>query len=290
MSIQKKVIRILLADGNPDGIRIVEVPTETLMITMFPRTQIKQFFDRDEAKKAGIYILFETMDMSSKPKIYIGKTENLYSRMTSHDRDKEWWNQALVLTSTNGFLTSTQIAYLESKLIEAAKKAKRAQLEQNDQQLLSIPEAEEAQIEIFLEQFILVLKALFINIFEPLALTELEKEDMQNELAFKFSGLGLNASMKIVSNKFVVLKDSEARIEETGTCPNKTKILRQQLIENGLLIANNGKYVFTDDVPFDSISSSASVVSGSSVNGNDIWVQGHQSYDQIEQQSLLTLL
>lgn len=163
-------------------------------------------------------------------------------------------------------------------------------MEQNDQQLLSIPEAEEAQIEIFLEQFILVLKALFINIFEPLALTELEKEDMQNELAFKFSGLGLNASMKIVSNKFVVLKDSEARIEETGTCPNKTKILRQQLIENGLLIANNGKYVFTDDVPFDSISSSASVVSGSSVNGNDIWVQGHQSYDQIEQQSLLTLL
>ena len=80
MSIQKKVIRILLADGNPDGIRIVEVPTETLMITMFPRTQIKQFFDRDEAKKAGIYILFETMDISSKPKIYIGKTENLMNQ------------------------------------------------------------------------------------------------------------------------------------------------------------------------------------------------------------------
>lgn len=57
IDLQGRLIRLFLVDGNPNGLRTLEMSNMTIYTTIFPRTKLKDFLKRDEAKKPGTYIL-----------------------------------------------------------------------------------------------------------------------------------------------------------------------------------------------------------------------------------------
>ena len=77
-----KLIRLFLVDGNPKGLRTVELSNMTIYTTIFPRTKLKEFLQREESQKAGCYILLgDELENSSEFEAYIGEGENVGNRL-----------------------------------------------------------------------------------------------------------------------------------------------------------------------------------------------------------------
>ena len=48
---QGSVIRIFLKDGNPDGLRTIELTLSTVLATIFPRPSLEKFLGGKSAQK-----------------------------------------------------------------------------------------------------------------------------------------------------------------------------------------------------------------------------------------------
>ncbi len=112
-----KLIRLYLTDGQPNGLRTVEISNMTIHGTIFPRTQLEQFMKRDTANKPGVYMLLgpDEHDLE-KTVLYIGQGDPVLPRLRDHARKKEFWTEAIVFSSKDDYLTKTQIKYLEAEI------------------------------------------------------------------------------------------------------------------------------------------------------------------------------
>jgi len=54
MIVSGKLIRLFLADGQPNGLRTIEISNMTIHGTIFPRPQLDKFMVRESAKKPGV--------------------------------------------------------------------------------------------------------------------------------------------------------------------------------------------------------------------------------------------
>ena len=102
----------------------------TIFTTIFPRTKLNDFIQRKEAKRAGCYILMGEDERTGETRLYIGEGEVVKERLRQHASgasQKEFWNEAIVFTSKDDYITKTQIQYLEAKLYELEMKKKQAE-------------------------------------------------------------------------------------------------------------------------------------------------------------------
>lgn len=86
---------------------------------------------------------------------------------------------------------------------------------------------------------------------------------------------GVTARGYLTPNGMVVLKDSQAVLEERASAQNYPTVLaqRNELIANDSLLAlGGGVYVFQNDVEFSSPSAAAAVIHGGSADGLMAWV------------------
>ena len=153
-----KSIRVYLADATVTGIRYAELVNWTGHAIACPRSRLSELPKWSEAKKPGVYFLFESRYSDSKPTAYIGESENVSERLTTHDRNKEFWNEAIIFTSKDENLTKTHIKYLESTLVTQSKQADRYLLENgNNPTESSLPRADRDAMEEFVENVRMVL-------------------------------------------------------------------------------------------------------------------------------------
>lgn len=76
-----KLIRLFLVDGNPNGLKTLEISNMTIFTTIFPRNKLQEFLRRGESKKAGCYILIgDDIDNPDEKRVYIGEGENVGER------------------------------------------------------------------------------------------------------------------------------------------------------------------------------------------------------------------
>jgi hypothetical protein len=76
---------------------------------------------RPEVKKTGAYLLIgPDPGDANQTMVYVGEGDNVGVRLSIHnkDTDKEFWEQACVITSKELNLTKAHARYLESKLIK----------------------------------------------------------------------------------------------------------------------------------------------------------------------------
>lgn len=108
-----RLIRLFLVDGKPNGLRTVEISNMTLHGTMFPRPRLEGFLSRDTARKPAVYLLIGP-DLSNpeETRLYVGEGDPVEPRIRDHARNKDFWTDAVVFTSKDGYLTKTQIKYL----------------------------------------------------------------------------------------------------------------------------------------------------------------------------------
>ncbi|RAV28907.1 GIY-YIG nuclease family protein [Sinomicrobium soli] len=268
-----KTIKIFLVDGHPNGRMTCELSNWTGKAFKIPRKKVKDSFDRPELENTGVYILFgKSEDPDEKDLAYIGEAEGIYKRLTQHLSAKDFWTEALVFVSKDENLNKAHIKYLESRLYEIALKVNRYSLNNgNIPPRPSIAESDEAEMEEFIENIKLLVNALGFKIFEELRPDNQSVEEQINNTFFIEAARGANARGQSTTEGFVVLKDSEIAKSVTKSFPKNWLRLRERLLEEGMVVFNNGKYIFKEDYLFTSPSAAAAIVMGRSANGLTEW-------------------
>ena len=66
-------LRIFVADGDPDGLRVVERSNWIGKALIFPRALLPKVKQRDELGQTGVYLLLGPRDDGEGVKLYIGE-------------------------------------------------------------------------------------------------------------------------------------------------------------------------------------------------------------------------
>lgn len=261
-------IRIFLADGSPDGIRIVEKSNWTGRAVVASRTQLPDALQRDELAKPGVYVLAGSSD-DGEPMLYIGEADVLSERLRNHASRKDFWTWFVAFTSTDENLNKAHVRYLESRLLARAKTANQWALDNTaapNEPPLS--EADRADAEWFLAEMLVIYPILGIDAFEIAAQEPAPRADAAH---FVLEQRGATGQGRETRDGFVVLAGSRARREEVASARSWLRDLRRQLIERGVLVADGNHLRFAQDYRFSSPSRAAAVLVGGSANGRKAW-------------------
>ncbi len=293
-----KSIRIYLADATVTGIRYAELVNWTGHALACPRNRLNELPKWPEAAKPGVYFLFESRFGDSKPIAYVGESENVSQRLTSHDRNKEFWNEVIIFTSKDENLTKAHIKYLESALVLLSKQADRYQLENgNTPPESSLPRADRDAMEEFVVNVRMVLGVLGYPILEPILQTKHSEELKQkygnesevlnplSELTFMVNNL--IAKGAATDEGFVLKKGSQLSKTNTDSIPGKLANIKDRLLKDGALKEDGNRLVATEDILLSSSSYAAAIVAGTSRSGPQSWkTASGKTMKQIEDASL----
>ena len=273
-------VNLFLVDGSASGMRLAEVGLSTIKCVVSPRASLSALGKRAESSKTGVYFLIgPDPDDPNRQRVYIGEGDSIIKRIKAHDKDdnKEFWTEAVLFISKDENLTKAHVRFLEARFLSLAREAKRVILDNGTapQDANRLPEAAEAEMEEFMLQAKLLLATLGYNIFQPQQLISrnIDAADQDPVPVFKYSGTGYAAIMDIDSENglFVVRENSTARLDEAGALSQTYKNLRQRLIDDEILVLDDGKYTFSQNYGFTAITAAAQVVSGQTVNGRVAW-------------------
>jgi len=173
-------IRIFLAEGTPSGLKFVEKSNWTGLGVVCPRPRFSAVKDRKEFARAGVYVLVGPSESSDVPIAYIGEADPIRARLEKHHSQTDFWSVAYFFTSKDTNLNKAHIEYLEHCLVALAKEAKRCKLENgNVPGKPSLSEADEADVECFLDEILLCFPVLGVTIL---------RNRKQNRPAFRSFG------------------------------------------------------------------------------------------------------
>lgn len=263
-------LRIFVADGDPDGLRIVERSNWVGKALMFPRALLPIVKQRSELNQTGVYLLLGPRVDGDGDMLYVGEGDPIRQRLETHHAQKDFWNRAVCLVAAPGVLNKAHVQFLESNLIRLAKAAKRLPLDNGKSESEpSLSEADRADMQVFLENMLGMLPVLGVHAFEQAAPAAAVATPV---LVCK--GKGVVATGFESSQGFVVKTGSQAVGQTVPSMQQHVRSmfdLRQELIANGVLAADADGYRFTQDYAFSAPSTAAAVVLGRSANGRIEW-------------------
>ena len=160
-------LRIFVADGDPDGLRLVERSNWVGKALMFPRALLPQVKQRPELSQTGVYLLLGPRDDGEGEMLYVGEGDPIRPRLESHYAQKDFWTRAVCFVATPGQLNKAHVQYLESNLVRLAKAAKRLPLDNaNHPAEPTLSEADQADMLVFLDNMLGMLPVLGVHAFE----------------------------------------------------------------------------------------------------------------------------
>lgn len=284
---ESATVRIFLVNGSPTSIRTAEISNWTGKAVAGPRSQIEAILKRPEADKPGVYFLAGINPDTGKDRVYIGEAEIIRARLKGH-LGKDFWKTVIFFVSKDENLTKAHIKYLEGKLIETTRTVGRSELENAQASGSHLPESDAADMNVFLNRMEQLLPILGQDFLKPV---------IKNDTKAKKSNLlfceikGLKATGRQTENGFVVLKGSEAVLEER---PSTLKYqyaanLRRTLRDDGVVETATDRLVFLADHEFSSPSAAAAVIHGGQANGLTAWKDGKGiSLKQKEEKEIVT--
>lgn len=266
-------IKIYLSDGSPSGLRHVEIANWSGQALACPRSRFSELKNWKESQRPGVYFLFEKHSTDEKNTVYIGESENVYKRLTEHDRKKDFWNEVIIFSSKDENLTKSHIKYLESRLTKLTLIADRYNIENgNTPTESSLPRADKDAMEEFIHNSRIILGTLGHKLLEVINSTteEVDTETLVGRVLY-FNVNGLNAQGKQSDEGFILIKGSEVSLETSTSIPGRINQLREKLILEKTLIESNGKLVVNKDLILSSSSYTAALVAGTSRSGPQSW-------------------
>jgi len=275
-------LEFYFVDGKPDGMLTAEVFNWTGHVLRIPRTRLADGLRRAMAAQTGIYLLLG--EDQNGPLAYIGEAEDMARRIGQHAREKDWWDMAVLVTTTGDALHKAHVKYLESRLIGTARGASVMRLENGNQPAgASLNEAATANMESFLDTLHMVLPAIRVDLFQTgrrivapraeQAPTRSTTSDAAPVFKLVVPRHGVEARAHLVGDEIVVLAGSRVRPEWVGDRTHMThyRILHDSLREKDIIRADGDAGVLTEDYAFSSPSAAVAVVSGRSANGRTSW-------------------
>ncbi|WBY03672.1 GIY-YIG nuclease family protein [Ramlibacter tataouinensis] len=260
-------IKLFLPHGDAKSLRTAEISNWSGKAIAAPRTELDELLSREELDKPGIYILLGTDPETNAPRAYIGEAEVLRERLKQH-KSKEFWIGAIAFVSKDENLTKAHVRHLESRLLSEATSVGRYALDQNQAGGSKLPESDREDMEVFLGRIRQLLPVLGSDILTPVVqqATSMSAPDL-----LFCTVKNAEAQGKRSPNGFVVYKGSTAVAEERPSAHQWVKNLRQQLLDEGTLVIENGLLRFVKDAEFSSPSSAAATIKGGNANGLTAW-------------------
>lgn len=153
-----KGIQLFFKDGNYSSLmKVTGSSWRGGIIYVVPRAEIGRMLELEEAKGFGVYVLL------SESRIYAGEASDLRNRIKQHDKSRNWWERAVLITTTDDSLDQADINYLETSIISIAKKQKRLKCENKQVgNRIKIDEMKKAGLDSFLYEALAIMKVLGI--------------------------------------------------------------------------------------------------------------------------------
>ncbi len=280
MTTRGKSINLFLMEGTASGRIKCTLANWTGVAYKIPRIELDKCKERDDLKQSGVYFLFGTSDQTGDNVAYIGQAgarkngEGILYRLQEHKRNpnKDYWTEAVVFTTSNNSFGPTEISYLENRFCNLATEAKRYLVKNgNDPTSGNVTEEKESELEEFIDYAKIVMGTFGHKLFDPLVAkaTALASEPMKTdeEPILYLKTAKANATGRITTEGFVVLKGCAVSATPTKSCPETILHLREQYSDR--INKNN---VLLEDTLFKSPSSAAGFVTYASANGLIMWV------------------
>lgn len=260
-------IRIFLADGTPDGLRIIEKSLWTGRGFDFARAEWTKVRSREDFSKPGVYVLTGPAD-DGTTLVYVGEADELRSRLNLHHGTVDFWTRAIAFVSKDENLNKAGVKYLESRLVALATEAKRATLKNgNVPNAPFMSEADRAEAEGFLEEMLPIYPLVGVSAFEVVQVADIDSASLRLHL----DRAGIIAYGRDTAEGFVVEAASAARGGETKGLHQYVRTLRSKLVADGVLVPSGSQLRFASDYVFGSPSTAAAVIVGSPANGRTEW-------------------
>ncbi|TYR81843.1 GIY-YIG nuclease family protein [Priestia megaterium] len=271
---QGRTIQIFLPFGSPRGIRIAEITNRTVQAIYIPRNQLEKAAQRVEVANVGVYFLFGRNEDDAMPQVYIGEAENCFQRLKQHNREKDFWEAAIVFVTNNNQnqFTKTDVKFLELLSFNEAQKIKRYKLKQTVPAASFVPEWRQVDLHDIFETMKILISTLGYPLFDEIRQTkETDNVEVQKDNIFYCKGKGVEAKGEYSEDGFVIFEESEMAVETSNKIHNYLITIRENLIQDQIVSLENETYVFKKDHPFNSPSQAAGIVLGRNSNGWMEW-------------------
>lgn len=263
-----KTIQMCIFDGNPNGRIMCELSNWNGRVYKISRNDLSEFSERADAEYTGVYFLLGK-DEENNDTVYVGEAEKMLVRLKQHLKDKNYWNDCVVVISKDNILNKAHVKFLENKFYNLAKDANRATvINSTVPTCSSISEFDEAMLLEFIENSRLLVNTLGYKVFDKIDVTELCQGKNMKDIFYIKAARGADASGMLVADGFIVLKNSKIANDITPSTQEYLIALREKLLSKGII---NKDYFFTADYLFSSPSLAAGVVMGRSANGRTEW-------------------
>ena len=172
MKAHSKTIKILLENGDLDGVIIIEDSLwNSGELYSAPREAVSDLLKTDACKQFGVYLLL------SKDKVYVGQSSDLAKRLSQHLIGKDWWESAVILTTKDDGLNHSDIDYLEYVLIEKAFALRK--LDCDNKKKGNPPKVDKFRkvvLEQYLDEALFLMQLIGIDVFTDLKSKKSKKE------------------------------------------------------------------------------------------------------------------
>lgn len=162
-------IRVFVPDGDPDGVKVVNLLNWTGVGVAFPRSAWPKVSARPEFGQAGVYILtgFDEGMEDELPTVYVGQGDEIRTRIDSHYVNKDFWDWGYGFVSSSNALNRAHITWLEYALLRKAREAERCHFDNSvNPKEPRLSESEHADTEGFLREMLRILPLLGVGVFE----------------------------------------------------------------------------------------------------------------------------
>ncbi len=290
-----RTIQLFLVDGTPNGLRKATIHGWTGLIFVATATTFAALTARPELDRTGVYILSgPDPDAVGGTRVYVGSANIVKERIKQSAVQRDFWETAIAVTTSDDDLSKGHVEYLEARLIELGHAANRASFANGsnpDSVRRRLPEADQANMEQFLANLKVILPVIGLDILKPqpravaLANTPIATRTIGDATFEIRHRSGVSAQAVEEDGEFVVLEGSHA-LKDTGYAMQSYANLKQNLVSTGILTpTSDGKYVFAKPYSFASPSAAAAVVLDRNSNGRLEWkVRGERrSYQEWQQ-------
>ncbi len=293
--IQGRTIQLFLVDGTPMGLRKATIHGWTGLTFVATGTTFAALTARPELDRTGIYILSgPDAEAVGGTRAYIGSANSVRERIKQSAAQRDFWESAIAVTTSDDDLSKGHVEYLEARLIQMASEANRVTLDNGTSpaaQSRRLPEADQANMEAFLSNLKIILPVVGLDMLKPQpravaqASTPVEQRtagDITFEIRHK-SGVAVQAVEE--DGEFIVLEGSQA-LKDTGSVSHSYVALKDNLIKQGVLKVRSDKlYDFVKPYSFRSPSAAAAIILDRSSNGWTEWkVRGEKrNYQDVKQ-------
>jgi hypothetical protein len=291
-----KQIKLFLVDGTAGGLTTAEIPNWTGHVLSARRSDLADLLKREEAQRTGVYLLLgEDEAAIGDTRCYIGEADVVADRLRYHQREKDYWDRVVVITSKDTNLTKSHGRYLESRLICLATEARRVTVENGTAPLVpSLPEADASDMDYFLSQLHIVLPVLGVNAIrvKPANMrTDPTSAPTESPIfRLKNAKAGVDAQAQQIDGEFTMLAGSVVvplwhgvgKADSTIKAYASYRAQHEQLVADGAITIDHGVGRVARDIVFTSPSTAGAVALGRSCNGRLEWVSAQGTFGEWE--------